>query len=161
MDNQNEKVSQEAAGLPVKSPAEQTADMSSRPSGINQEPVVRQVEARSQDNIDIARTAREWIRWALEVQLFMKIFGCYNIPDVFSSEEAQSHLKGIMQGVINSRRHQLFFDKKEREGSGARSYSRLYQMANTNFLGEDDLLDDRVMKQLQEIYHKHIGEVGS
>lgn len=65
-----------------------------------------------------------------------------------------------MLGVINSRRHQLFFDKKEREGTGARSFSRLFELANTNFLGEDDLLDKSVMRQLQEIYHKHIGEVG-
>lgn len=58
---QNEKVSKEAAGLLVKSTAEQTADMSSRPRGINKEPVGKVVEARSQDNINIVRTAREWI----------------------------------------------------------------------------------------------------
>ena len=90
--------------------------------------------------------------------LVMKIFGCFLL--FFSSEEAQSHLKGIMQGVISSSRHQLFFDRKEREGNNARSYSRLYTLANIDFLGEDDLLDKRVMRQLQEIYHKHIGEVG-
>ena len=60
---QNEKVSKEAAGLPGKSPAEQTADMSSRSRRIQKSPVVRVVRARSQDNINIARTAREWIRW--------------------------------------------------------------------------------------------------
>ena len=63
---QNEKVSKEAAGLPGKSPAEQTADMS-RPRRTQKSPVGRVVEARSQDNVNIARTARQWIRWELEI----------------------------------------------------------------------------------------------
>ena len=42
---QNEKVSEGAAGQ------------------VDKEPVVTVVEARSQDNIDIARTAKQWIRW--------------------------------------------------------------------------------------------------
>ena len=64
-----------------------------------------------------------------------------------------------MEGLIPSKRHQLFFDKKQREGNGARNYSRLYQLANTSFLGEDDLLDRGVIRKLEEIFKLHVGQV--
>ena len=66
-----------------------------------------------------------------------------------------------MEGLIPSKRHQLFFDKKQREGNGARNYSKLYQLANTSFLGEDDLLDRGVIRKLEEIFQLHVGQVGS
>ena len=77
------------------------------------------------------------------------------------TEEAQIRLKGIMEGSIPSEGHRLFFDKKQREGNGACSYSRLYRMANTSFLGDDNDLDRSVITKLQEIYNRHIGQVGS
>ena len=66
-----------------------------------------------------------------------------------------------MEGSIPSERHQLFFDKKQREGNGASSYSRLYRMANTSFLGDDNDLDRSVITKLQDIYNQYIGQVGS
>ena len=66
---QNEKVSGEAGGQAVKSP---TAMMSSRKRRIEEEPVVSVVKFRSEDNINLIRVARQWLRSHLEFRLSMK-----------------------------------------------------------------------------------------
>ena len=153
---QNEKVCKEAVGLDVKSPTV-AVSFGQRKGERMEEPVVKVVEVMSEDNISIVRKARQWIRWISDG--FTGV-GRPNIPLVFSSEEAQKHLKGIMQGVIPSERQSLFFDKKEREGNHGGYYSRLNKLANTTFLG-DNHLDTIVIKRLQEIFHKHVNEVSS
>ena len=63
-----------------------------------------------------------------------------------------------MQGVIPSRRHGLFFDRRQREGRG---HSTLDKLANTSILGEDYRLDKTVMGKLEEIFRQHVGQVSS
>ena len=65
---QNEKVSgEEAGGLTVKSPTGQTVTGKKR---LEVEPVVTVVNVRSQDNINLLRVTRQWIRSHLQFRSF-------------------------------------------------------------------------------------------
>ena len=65
---QNEKVCKEAVGLDVKSP-KVAVSFGQRKGESVEEPVVKVVEVMSEDNINIVRKARQWIRWMASLGL--------------------------------------------------------------------------------------------
>jgi len=81
---------------------------------------------RSQANIDIAEWAESWIDSPLAVE----------------------HMKKVMKGVVKSRRHDLFLDKRERDQCSGSETSRLYQLSNPGFLGGGGEKDTVVIKHL-------------
>ena len=84
--------------------------------------------ARSQENLDIARWAGEWI----------------------GSSMATSHMVRVMAARTRSRRHLLFLDRRERERCSGAGTSRLYQLSNPGFLGGGGETDTAVIKHLTE-----------
>jgi len=84
--------------------------------------------ARSQENLDIARWAGEWI----------------------GSSMATSHMVRVMAARTRSRRHLLFLDRRERERCSGAGTSRLYQLSNPGFLGGGGETDTAVIKHLIE-----------
>ena len=84
--------------------------------------------ARSQENLDIARWAGEWI----------------------GSSMATSHMVRVMAARTRSRRHLLFLDRRERERCSGAGPSRLYQLSNPGFLGGGGETDTAVIKHLTE-----------
>ena len=81
---------------------------------------------RSQANIDIAEWAESWI----------------------DSPMAIDHMTKVMKGVVKSRRHDLFLDKRERDQCSGSETSRLYQLSNPGFLGGGGEKDTVVIKHL-------------
>eukprot|EP00092_Neocalanus_flemingeri_P007418 GFUD01008011.1.p1 GENE.GFUD01008011.1~~GFUD01008011.1.p1 ORF type:complete len:2535 (+),score=676.26 GFUD01008011.1:509-8113(+) len=81
---------------------------------------------RSQANIDIAEWAESWI----------------------DSPMAIDHMVKVMKGVVKSRRHDLFLDKRERDQCSGSETSRLYQLSNPGFLGGGGEKDTVVIKHL-------------
>merc|ERR1719308_17723 len=65
----------------------------------------------------------------------------------------------VMKGKVDSRRHQLFLDKKEREQCNGNETSKLYQMSNPGFLGGGGEKDTMVIKELIEtVFNRHFHE---
>ena len=83
---------------------------------------------RSQENIDIANWAEEWI----------------------SNPNAVDHMERVMKGTCKSRRHTLFLDRRERLRCSGSDTSRLYQLSNPGFLGGGGEVDIAVIKQLDK-----------
>jgi len=83
---------------------------------------------RSQANIDIAEWAESWIDSPLAIE----------------------HMKKVMRGVVKSRRHDLFLDKREREQCSGSETSRLYQLSNPGFLGGGGEKDTAVITHLRD-----------
>jgi len=84
---------------------------------------------RSQANIDIAEWAESWI----------------------DSPLAIDHMVKVMKGVVKSRRHDLFLDKREREQCSGSETSRLYQLSNPGFLGGGGEKDTVVITHLRDM----------
>ena len=85
---------------------------------------------RSQENIDIAKWAKDWI----------------------SSPMAEEHMERVMKGSCKSRRHTLFLDRRERLRCSGSDTSRLYQLSNPGFLGGGGEVDTAVIKQLEKVF---------
>lgn len=92
---------------------------------------------RSQANIDIAEWAESWI----------------------DSPMAIEHMVKVMKGVVKSRRHDLFLDKRERDQCSGSETSRLYQLSNPGFLGGGGEKDTVVIKHLiDRVFMVHFHE---
>ena len=89
---------------------------------------------RSQENIDIANWAEDWI----------------------SDSMAIDHMARVMKGSCKSRRHTLFLDRKERLRCSGSDTSRLYQLSNPGFLGGGGEVDTAVIKQLEKVFEQHL-----
>ena len=63
---------------------------------------------------------------------------------------AIDHMIKVMRGVVKSRRHDLFLDKRERDQCSGSETSRLYQLSNPGFLGGGQEKDTVVIKQLKD-----------
>ena len=61
---------------------------------------------------------------------------------------AIDHMVKVMRGVVKSRRHDLFLDKRERDQCSGSETSRLYQLSNPGFLGGGGEKDTVVIKHL-------------
>ena len=61
---------------------------------------------------------------------------------------AIDHMVKVMRGVVKSRRHDLFLDKRERDQCSGSETSRLYQLSNPGFLGGGGQKDTVVIKHL-------------
>ena len=61
---------------------------------------------------------------------------------------AIDHMIKVMRGVVKSRRHDLFLDKRERDQCSGSETSRLYQLSNPGFLGGGGEKDTVVIKHL-------------
>ena len=59
-------------------------------------------------------------------------------------------MKKVMRGVVKSRRHDLFLDKREREQCSGSETSRLYQLSNPGFLGGGGEKDTAVITHLRD-----------
>ena len=73
---------------------------------------------------------------------------------------AVNHLRKVMEGSVQSKRHKLFLDRRERECcSGIEILSsRLYQLSNPGFLGDQDW--SIVVSELMEnVFKKYLDEV--
>ena len=57
-------------------------------------------------------------------------------------------MKKVMKGVVKSRRHDLFLDKKERDQCSGSETSMLNQLSNPGFLGGGGEKDTVVIKHL-------------
>ena len=89
---------------------------------------------RSQENIDIANWAEDWI----------------------SNPMAVDHMERVMRGTCKSRRHTLFLDRRERLRCSGSDTSRLYQLSNPGFLGGGGEVDTAVIKQLEKVFLEHL-----
>ena len=82
--------------------------------------------------------------------------------EIFSnsrSDVAVNHLRKVMEGSFQSRRHSLFLNKKERVCSGIET-SRLYQLSNPGFLGGHGKKDSIVVNELMEkVFNQYFNEV--
>ena len=73
---------------------------------------------------------------------------------------AVSHLRKVMEGKVRSRRHNLFFNKRERESCSGTHTSPLYQLSNAGFLGGYGQKDSIVINELMEnVFNKYFDEV--
>ena len=54
----------------------------------------------------------------------------------------------VMKGIVKSRRHELFLDKRERDQCSGSETSLLYQLSNPGFLGGGGEKDTVVIKHL-------------
>ena len=63
---------------------------------------------------------------------------------------AIDHMIKVMRGVVKSRRHDLFLDKRESDKCSGNETSRLYQLSNPGFLGGGGEKDTLVIKQLND-----------
>ena len=73
---------------------------------------------------------------------------------------AVSHLRKVMEGRVRSRRHSLFFNKRERESCSGTNTSRLYQLSNPGFLGGYGQKDSLVVNELKEnVFNRYFEEV--
>ena len=68
--------------------------------------------------------------------------------DRLHSPVAIEHMVKIMKGIVKSRRHELFLDKRERDQCSGSETSRLYQLSNPGFLGGGGEKDTVVIKHL-------------
>ena len=70
------------------------------------------------------------------------------------------HLKKVMQGKVKSKRHALFFNKRERETCSGIDTSNLYHLSNPGFLGGHGQKDSFVVNELMEnVFNKYFNEV--
>ena len=73
---------------------------------------------------------------------------------------AVNHLRKVMEGTVRSRRHNMFFNKRQREACSASEPSALYQLSNPGFLGGYGKKDSIVISELMEnVFHKYFHEV--
>jgi len=91
---------------------------------------------RSQENIDIANLANDWI----------------------SNPKVVEHMVRVMKGSRKSSRHTLFLDGRERLRCSGSDTSRLYQLSNPGFLGGGGQVDTDVVKQLEKIFVEHLSK---
>ena len=89
---------------------------------------------RSQENIDFANRAKDWI----------------------SNPMAVKHMERVMKGICKSRRHTLFMDRRERLRCSGSDTSRLYQLSNPGFIGGGGEVDTAVIKQLEKVFLEHL-----
>ena len=79
---------------------------------------------------------------------------------MFRSDVAVSHLRKVMEGKVRSKRHSLFFNKKQRESCSANDTSLLHQLSNPSFLGGYGKKDSIVINELMEkVFNKYFDEV--
>ena len=79
---------------------------------------------------------------------------------MFRSDVAVSHLRKVMEGKVRSKRHTLFFNKKQRESCSANDTSLLHQLSNPSFLGGYGKKDSIVINKLMEkVFDKYFDEV--
>ena len=72
---------------------------------------------------------------------------------------AIEHMVKVMKGVVKSRRHDLFLDKRERDQCSGSETSRLYQLSNPGFLGGGGEKDTMVIKHLiDRVFMVHFHE---
>ena len=65
-----------------------------------------------------------------------------------------------MEGSVKSVRHNLFFNKRQRESCSGNETSRLYQLSNPGFLGGYGKKDSIVIGELMEnVFNKYFNEV--
>ena len=72
---------------------------------------------------------------------------------------AVSHLRKVMEGKFSSRRHNLFFNKRERESCSGTHTSPLYQLSNAGFLGGYGQKDSIVINELMKVFNAYFDEV--
>ena len=72
---------------------------------------------------------------------------------------AVSHLREVMEGKFGSRRHNLFFNKRERESCSGSHTSPLYQLSNAGFLGGYGQKDSIVINELMKVFNAYFDEV--
>ena len=72
---------------------------------------------------------------------------------------AVSHLRKVMEGRVRSRRHSLFFNKRERESCSGTNTSRLYHLSNAGFLGGYGQKDSIVINELMKVFNAYFDEV--
>ena len=76
------------------------------------------------------------------------------------SDVAVSHLRKVMDGSVKSIRHDLFFNKRQRESCSGHETSRLYQLSNPGFLGGHGKKDSIVVSELMKnVFDKYFDEV--
>ena len=69
--------------------------------------------------------------------------------DWIRSPLAMDHMVRVMKGRVWSKRHELFMDKREREGCSAMHFSQLNTLANPGYLGAGRKIDTAVMSHLE------------
>jgi len=67
-----------------------------------------------------------------------------------SSKKAMDRMRAITRGEFESTRHELFFDRKEREQCNGQNSSNLNNMANGSFFREFDEMETKILAQIKE-----------
>ena len=69
-------------------------------------------------------------------------------------------MRKVMGGTVRTKRHNMFFNKRERESCSATNPSPLSLLSNPGFLGGYGKKDDIVINELMEnVFHKYFDEV--
>ena len=89
---------------------------------------------RFRDEPDIAKIAFEWVQLPVMVDI----------------------MKMVMKKKIQSKRHNLFIIKDERERCNAVKMSKLVGMSNPGFIGSGGYLDMSVIKHIMKVFNKYI-----
>ena len=62
----------------------------------------------------------------------------------------------VMRGELESRRHELFMDRKERKNCGGMKTSKLYMLSNPGFMGEGGERDSEIITYLVDnVFKEH------